>query len=187
MAEAPANEAALFRDAKQRMDSALVSLDEDLSGFRTGRASPHLVDKLQVEYYGTQTALRELAAISTPEARQLLIRPWDPKAIGAIEKAIVASDLGLTPSNDGQVVRLNVPALTEERRQDLIKLVQRRVEEAKVAVRNVRRDLLHHLEAIEHSDDDLHRAKERAQELTDRYVAEADEHGHKKAAEIREV
>jgi ribosome recycling factor len=177
----------LYQDARHRMDSAIVSLDEDLSGFRTGRASPHLVDKLQVEYYGTPTSLKELAAVSTPEPRMILIRPWDPKVIGAIEKAIIASDLGLTPSSDGQVVRLSVPALTEERRQDLVKLVHKRVEEAKVAVRNVRRDYLHHLDPIELSDDAKRRAKDKMQEMTDEYVKSADAHGAKKSAEIREV
>lgn len=177
----------LFTDARHRMDSALHSLDEDLSGFRTGRASTHLVDKIQVEYYGTPTPLNQLASVSTPEARMILIRPWDPKGIGAIEKAIIASDLGLTPSNDGQVVRLGVPALTEERRQELVKLVHKRVEEAKVAVRNVRRDLLHHLEQLDLAEDALRRGKDKAQEMTDEYVKAADEHGHKKADEIREV
>jgi ribosome recycling factor len=180
-------EASLFKDARHRMDSAIQSLDEDLSGFRTGRASTHLVDRIHIDYYGAPTALRELAAISTPEARLILIRPWDPKAIGAIEKAIVASDLGLAPANDGQVIRLNVPALTEERRNELVKLVHRRVEEAKVAIRNVRRDLLHHLDQLELAEDALRRARERAQELTDELIRAADAHGNKKAAEILEV
>ena len=182
----PPSEAQLFKDARHRMDSAIQSLDEDLSGFRTGRASTHLVDKLPVDYYGSSTPLRELAAISTPEARLILIRPWDPRSIGAIEKAIIASDLGLTPANDGQVVRLAVPVLTEERRQDLIKLVHRRVEEGKVAVRNVRRDLLHHLDQLELPDDDVRRAHLKAQEMTDEYVKAADDHGQRKSAEIRE-
>ncbi len=177
----------LLKDARQRMESAIASLDEDLSGFRTGRASTHLVDKIHVEYYGVSTPLNQMAAISTPEARLILIRPWDQKSIGAIEKAILASDLGLNPSNDGQAVRLAIPQLTEERRKDLIKLAQRRVEEAKVAIRNVRRDFLHHLDGLDLPEDQVRRDKDRIQELTDQFIKQADDHGARKAAEIREV
>jgi ribosome recycling factor len=177
----------LMNDARHRMESAIASLDEDLSGFRTGRASIHLVDKIHVEYYGASTPLNQLATISTPEARLITIRPWDPKAIGPIEKAILASDVGLNPSNDGQLVRLVVPQLTEERRKELVKLAQKRVEEAKVAVRNVRRDFLHHLEALDLPEDQVRRAKDRAQEMTDQFIKQADDHGARKAAEIREV
>jgi ribosome recycling factor len=177
----------LIKDARHRMESAIASLDEDLSGFRTGRASTHLVDKVHVEYYGVSTPLNQLASISTPEARLITIRPWDPKAIGAIEKAILASDLGLNPSNDGQLVRLVIPQLTEERRRDLIKLAQKRVEEAKVAIRNVRRDFLHHLESLDLPEDQVRRAKDKAQEMTDDFIQQADDHGTRKAAEIREV
>src|SRR5262249_35984653 len=127
-------EQGIIKDARHRMDSAIQSLDEDLAGFRTGRAPTHVVGKIPVGNYGMTTPLNQLAAVTTPEARLILSRPWDPKSIGPIEKAIIASDLGLTPSNDGQVVRLGVPQLTEERRQELIKHVHRRVEEAKVAV-----------------------------------------------------
>ncbi len=176
-----------FREARHRMEAAITSLDEDLSGFRTGRASTHLVDRVQVEYYGTLTPLNQLATITTPEARMILIRPWDPKAIPAIERAIIASDLGLMPNNDGQVVRLTVPQLTEERREELVKLVHKRVEEAKVAVRNIRRDLLHQLDTLELPEDALHRDKDKAQDLTDEFVKLADDHGEAKSAEIREV
>lgn len=176
-----------FREARHRMEGAIASLDEDLSGFRTGRASSHLVDKVQVDYYGTATPLIQLATITTPEARLILIRPWDAKVIPAVERAILASDLGLTPSSDGQVVRLTVPQLTEERREELVKLVHKRVEEAKVAVRNVRRDLLHQLDSLELPEDVLHRDKDKAQELTDEFVHLADQHGEAKSAEIREV
>jgi ribosome recycling factor len=177
----------LFTDAKHRMDSAIHALDEDLAGFRTGRASTALVDRIHVDYYGASTPLNQLATIGTPEARLITIRPWDQKSLGAIEKAITTSDLGLTPNNDGQVIRLNIPHLTEERRQELTKLAHKRVEDAKVAIRNVRRDLLHHLEGLDISEDQAKRAKERAQELTDEYIKSAEEHGQRKAAEIREV
>jgi ribosome recycling factor len=177
----------LIKDARHRMESAIASLDEDLSGFRTGRASTHLVDKIHVEYYGVSTPLNQMAAISTPEARLITIRPWDLKAIGPIEKAILASDVGLNPSNDGQLVRLVVPQLTEERRKDLIKLAQKRVEEAKVAIRNVRRDFLHHLDQLDLPEDQVRRAKDKAQEMTDQFIKLAEDHGVHKAAEIREV
>jgi ribosome recycling factor len=176
----------LVADAKSRMQGAIDALDEDLSGFRTGRASTALVDRLTVEYYGTPTPLNQMATITTPEPRLIAIRPWDQNSLASIEKAILASDLGLTPSNDGQVIRLSVPALTEERREELIKLTSKRVEEARVAIRNVRRDLLHHLDDEDLPEDDLYRAKEDAQELTDKYIELADEHGERKAEEIRE-
>jgi len=177
----------LTRDARERMRGAIEALDEDLAGIRTGRASTALVDRLSVEYYGVPTPLNQMATIATPEARLITIRPWDQRAMGTIEKAILASGLGLTPSNDGQVIRLAVPPLTEERREELTKVAARRVEEARVAIRNVRRDLLHHLDAAELPEDALHRAKERAQELTDEFTKLADTHGERKAAEIREV
>ncbi len=176
----------LMADAKNRMHGAIDALDEDLGGFRTGRASTALVDRLSVEYYGTPTPLNQMATITTPEPRLIVIRPWDQNSLPIVEKAILASDLGLTPSNDGQVIRLTVPALTEERREELIKLTNKRVEEAKVAIRNVRRDLLHHLEDEDLPEDDLFRAKEEAQEATDEHIELADERGEQKAQEIRE-
>ena len=129
-----------LKEAEGRMLSAITSLDEDLSGIRTGRASPALVEKIPVEYYGTAVPLIQLATISVPEARSLLIRPFDPTTIKHIEKGILASELGLTPNNDGKVIRLNLPPLTEERRRDLAKVVHNRVEESRVSIRNVRRD-----------------------------------------------
>jgi len=177
----------LMDDAEHRMQSAIGSLDHDLAGFRTGRASTALVDRLSVEYYGTPTPLQQMATIAAPEPRLLTIRPWDPSALGKIEKAILASNLGLTPSNDGQLIRLPIPALTAERREELIKLVAKRVEEARVAIRNVRRDLLHDLDGLEMPEDDERWTKDRVQSLTDRMIKLAEEHGERKTAEIREV
>lgn len=177
----------LMEDARGRMKGAIDSLDHDLAGFRTGRASTALVDRLVVEYYGSPTPLNQMATISVPEPQLIAIRPYDPSSIANVEKAIMASDLGLMPSNDGQVVRLNVPALTEERREELGRLVAKRVEEARVAIRNVRRDLIHHLDQEDLPEDELYQAKDEAQKLTDEYIALADEHGTRKAEEIREV
>ncbi len=177
----------LLKSAEARMKSAVDALEEDLGGIRTGRASPALVDRLQVEYYGTLTPLNQMATIAVPEPRLLTIRPWDQKAMATIEKAIMASDLGLTPSSDGQVIRLPIPMLTEERRETLTKLAARRCEESRVEIRNIRRDLIHDLDHAELPEDDLHWAKHEAQELTDRHIVSIDEAGHRKAAEIRET
>jgi ribosome recycling factor len=177
---------AQLADAKERMRGAVHSLEEDLSGIRTGRASPHLVDRLTVPYYGTPTPLNQMATIAAPEPRLLTIRPWDPTAMAAIEKAIMASDLGLTPSSDGQTIRLPIPILTEQRREELSKLAARRCEEARVAVRNVRRDVLHHLDHEDLPEDELHRARDQIQELTDEFIKMVDKAGEQKAAEIRE-
>jgi ribosome recycling factor len=178
---------AVLVEARQRMQGAVESLDHDLSGFRTGRASTALVERLQVPYYGTPTPLNQMATLAAPEPRLITIQVWDRGAVSQVEKAILASDLGVTPSVDGQLIRLPVPALTEERRGELVKLVARRVEEAKVAVRNVRRDVLHHLDQLDLPEDDEHGAREDAQELTDDFIAQADRHGERKTAEIREV
>ena len=129
------------REARHRMETAVESLRADLASIRTGRASPALLDRIRVDYFGTPTSLQQLAGISVPEPAQLMIRPWDRGTLGVIERAILASDLGLTPNNDGQVIRLIIPALTEERRRELARLVAKRVEEAKVAIRNMRRKL----------------------------------------------
>lgn len=180
----------VLRDADGRMRGAITSLEEDLSGYRTGRASPHLIDKIKVEVYGTEMNLNELAVVSVPEPQQLSIRPYDRTAASAIEKAIMKSDLGIMPNNDGQVIRLNIPPLTEERRRDLNKLVGRRVEEGKVAVRNVRRDLHDELRKMKESDiseDEFYRAEKDLQQITDKYIAEIDEIGKRKEAEILEV
>jgi ribosome recycling factor len=180
-----------IKDAETRMKGAIQSLVDDLSGIRTGRASPALVERLNVEYYGAQTPLVQLASISIPEPRQLLIRPFDPSTLKAIERGIMASDLRLTPNNDGKVIRLNLPPLTEERRRDLVRLVNTRIEEARVAVRNVRRDLIKDLREFEKekliSEDDLKNAEEELQKLTDKQIKEIDAVGYQKEKEIMEV
>lgn len=180
-----------IKEAEARMKGAVQSLEEDLSGIRTGRASPSLVERLQVEYYGAPTPLVQLASISVPEPRALLIRPFDATSLKAIERGILASDLGLTPNNDGKVIRLNLPPLTEERRRDLVKVVHTRLEESRVAVRNIRRDLMKDLKEFEKekliSEDDLEKAEEELQKLTDKVVQQIDGIGLHKEHEIMEV
>jgi ribosome recycling factor len=181
----------ILKDAENRMKGAITSLEEDLGGIRTGRANPGLIEKLPVEYYGMETALLQLASISVPEARVLMIRPFDPSTLKAIEKAILASELGLTPNNDGKVIRLNLPALTEERRRDLVKLVHTRLEESRIAIRNIRRDSLKDMRDFEKekmiSEDDLKVGEEEVQELTDKYIEDIDKVGEHKQKEIMEV
>ena len=181
----------VLREAEGRMRRAVEALREDLMGLRTGRASPALLDRVRVDYYGTPTPLNQLATISAPEPRLLVVRPWDASAIGAIEKSILKSDLGLTPSNDGKVIRLPIPQLTEERRRELARVVSHRVEEGHVALRNIRRDSLKDLHDLEKekliSEDDFFRGKDRLQELTDKYIKEMDDLGQQKQAEIMEV
>jgi ribosome recycling factor len=181
----------ILKDAENRMKGAILSLEEDLGGIRTGRANPGLVEKLPVEYYGAETPLQQLASISVPEARALMIRPFDPSTLKAIEKAILASELGLTPNNDGKVIRLNLPALTEERRRDLVKLVHTRLEESRIAVRNIRRDSLKDMRDFEKekmiSEDDLKVGEEEIQKLTDKFIEEVDKVGEHKEKEIMEV
>jgi ribosome recycling factor len=178
-------------EAEERMKGAVEALEEDLGGIRTGRASPALVERLSVEYYGMPTPLMQLATISVPESRMLLIRPFDATTLRSIERAIMASDLGLTPNNDGKVIRLNLPPLTEERRRDLVKLVHARLEEARVAVRNVRRDGIKDLREFEHekliSEDELEEGEEDLQKLTDKYIEVVNEIGVHKEREILEV
>lgn len=181
----------ILSDAESRMQGAIDSLELDLSGIRTGRATPALVERLHVEYYGMPTPLVQLATISVPDARTLLIRPFDATTIKVIEKAILASDLGLTPGNDGKAIRLNLPPLTEQRRRDLVKLVHNRLEEARVAVRNVRRDLNKDLRDFEKekliTEDDLKQGEEQLQKTTDKYVSQVDVVGDRKEKEIMEV
>ena len=178
-------------EAEERMKGAVEALEEDLGGIRTGRASPALVEKLSVEYYGIPTPLMQLATISVPESRMLLIRPFDTATLRNIERAIQASDLGLTPNNDGKVIRLNLPPLTQERRHDLVKLVHARLEEARVAVRNVRRDGIKDLREFEHekliSEDELEEGEENLQKLTTKYIDLVNEIGVRKEKEIMEV
>jgi ribosome recycling factor len=179
-----------LRDADSRMIGAVKALEEDLATIRTGRASPALVEKLPVEYYGSPTPLVQLATISVPEPRLLLIRPFDPSSLANIERAIMASDLGLTPGNDGKVIRLAIPMLTEERRHELVRVVRSRLEEARVAVRNVRRDVLNDLREFERekliSEDDFHRAGDDLQDITDRHIEEINGAGKRKENEILE-
>ena len=178
-------------DATDRMEKALDALRRDLATMRTGRASPALVEHLKVDYYGSPTPLNQLATISTPEARLIVIQPWDRGSIGAVEKAILKSDIGLNPSNDGAVIRLAVPQLTEERRREIAKQVRKRVEDARVAVRNIRRDCHEQIRRLEHeheiSQDDLHRAEVELQKLTDDHVKEIDKVGHEKEEEVLAV
>lgn len=178
-------------ELRQRMKKSVDVLQDDLLSIRTGRANPALVDKLPVEYYGTMTPLNQMASIAVPEPRLLVIRPWDPSALSDIERAILKSDLGLTPMNDGKLIRLGIPRLTEERRRDLVKVVSKRVEEARVAIRNLRRDALQDLKEFENekmiSEDDFFRGKEKVQELTDEFIEQIDEIGNRKEVEIMEI
>ncbi len=181
----------VLREAEEKMRRAVAVLRDDLMSIRTGRASPSIVERVRVDYYGTPTPLNQLASITAPEPRLLVIRAWDPSALSAIEKAILKSDLGLTPSNDGKVIRLPIPQLTEERRRELGRMVSHRVEEGHVALRNVRRDSLKDMQDLEKEklipEDDLYRGKDRLQDLTDKQVAEMDELGRLKQDEIMEV
>jgi ribosome recycling factor len=181
----------IYNEADTRMKGAVQALEEDLGGIRTGRASPALIERLPVEYYGTPTPLIQLASIGVPEPRSLLIRPFDATSLKAIERSILASDLGLTPNNDGKTIRLNLPPLTEERRRDLVKIVHNRVEEARVAVRNVRRDMIKDLQEFEKekliSEDDRERGEEEMQKITDRFIEDINATGERKEKEILEV
>jgi ribosome recycling factor len=181
----------VYKEAETRMRGAIQAFEEDLSGIRTGRASPALVERLHVEYYGTPTPLIQLASINVPEPRSLLIRPFDTSSLKAIERAILASDLGLNPNNDGKTIRLNLPPLTEERRRDLVKVVHNRAEEARVAARNVRRDSIKDLHEFEKekmiSEDECKKGEEDMQKLTDRIIEEINAVGERKEKEILEV
>jgi len=175
----------------QRMGKSVEVLQDDLLSIRTGRASPALVEKLLVEYYSTMTPLNQMASIATPEPRLLVIRPWDPSVLSTIERAILKSDLGLTPMNDGKLIRLHIPRLTEERRRELVRVVARRVEEARVAVRNLRRDALQDLRDFEKekmiSEDEFFRGKDKVQKLTDEFIEKVDGMGKRKEEEVMEI
>lgn len=178
-------------DATERMEKALEALRRDLATIRTGRASPALVEHLKVDYYGNPTPLNQLATISTPEARLIVIQPWDRGSIGAVEKAILRSDIGLNPASDGTVIRLAIPQLTEERRREIAKQVRKRVEQGRVEVRNIRRDCHEHIRKLEHdheiSQDELHRAENELQKLTDDHIKEIDKVGQEKEEEVLAV
>ncbi len=177
--------------ARERMSKAVEALRKDLTAIRTGRASVGLVDHVRVDYHGTQLPINQLATVSVPEPRLLTIQPWDRTTVGMIEKAIQKSDLGITPTNDGSMIRLTLPQLNEQRRKELAKMVQKRVEEGRVAVRNIRRSCRDDLEVLESegeiSVDDLRRAEKKLQELTDRHVREIDDALKKKEQELLEV
>ena len=181
----------LVQDAGRRMDKSVEAAQAEFATLRTGRASPALLDRVQIDYYGQQTPLKQLATIGAPEPRMLTIQPFDPNSVSTIERAIQESDLGLTPSNDGKLIRLPIPQLTEERRKELVRLVRGLAEEGRVAVRNVRRDAIHHLKELvdngEVGSDEEHRAEDRVQKLTDEHVHEIDELLKRKEAEIMEV
>ncbi len=181
----------LIRDAERRMDKSVEATLHEFNSVRTGRASAALLDRIQVDYYGQPTPLKQLAAINVPEPRLLTIQPFDPSTLRAIEKAIMESDLGLQPSNDGKIIRLPIPPLTEERRRELVRLVRHMAEEGRVAVRNVRRDTIHRLKELVDSGqvgaDEERRAEERVQRLTDDHVHRIDELLKRKEAEIMEV
>jgi ribosome recycling factor len=178
-------------EAEQKMKGAITALEENLVTIRTGRASPALVERLQVEYYGSPTQLQQLATITVPEPRQLLIKPFDQASLKDIERAIQASELGLNPANDGKVIRLNLPPLTEERRRDLVKVVHHRAEEARISVRNIRRHTHDDLREFEKekiiSEDELKKGENDLQKLTDKYVGKVDELSQRKEAEIKEI
>ncbi len=183
--------AEVLSSAEHKMGRAVEAMERDFQGIRTGRASTALVERLHVEYYGTSTPLNQLAGISVPEPHQIVIQPWDRSVLGAIEKAILKSDIGLMPNVDGTVVRLNIPPLTEERRRDIVKQVHKRMEEARVEVRNLRREAADHLKREERDGelgtDDAHRELDQVQKLTDRFIGEVDRVGAHKEQEVLEV
>ena len=181
----------VYQETEERMEKAMNVMVQELNAIRTGRANPSLVELLPIEYYGTQTALQELAGISVPESRSLLIRPYDPSSLKNIEKAILKSDLGLTPNNDGENIRLVLPTPTEDRRRELVKVVGIKAEEARIAIRNIRRDGIRNLRDFEDegmiTEDDLHRGEEKVQEITDNYTKKIEEVCERKESESMEV
>ncbi len=181
----------VLKDIEKEMERSVESMESDFQAIRTGRASPALVEKLPVEYYGSEVPLLQLATITVPEAQVIMIKPFDPSTLKAIEKAISVSDIRLTPNNDGKIIRLNIPPLTQERRKEIAKLVHRRVEEAKISVRNHRRDGMEMLKEYEDEDmineDDHKRGKQEMENLTHRFTARVDELGARKEREIMEM
>lgn len=180
----------IYKDAEQRMKKSVEHLQHELTRIRTGRATPELLDVVKVEYYGAKVPLNQVATVSAPEPRMLVIQPWEKGIIGEIEKSILQSDLGLNPTNDGNVVRVPIPELSEERRQDLLKLVKKFCEESRVAVRNIRRDANDHVKHLEKdhdiSEDESHLMLDNVQKLTDDYIKQIDEHYNLKENEILE-
>jgi ribosome recycling factor len=184
-------ESRILWDIEEKMRKSVELLRRELASIRTGRATPALVEHIKVEYAGVPTPLNQLAGVSTPEARLLVIQPWDRSSIHSIEKAILKSDLGLTPVNDGNVIRLNIPQLTEERRQELVKVVRKRVEDKKIVIRNLRREAMDELKGLEKnkdiSQDEHKRAQAQLQKLTDGSIADAEQAGQDKEVELMEV
>jgi len=183
--------AEVFTNAERKMARAIEAMERDFNSIRTGRASTTLVERIHVDYYGTMTALNQLASISVPEAHQIVIQPWDRSVLNGIEKAIIKSDIGLVPNVDGTVVRLNIPPLTEERRKDLVRVVHKRMEEARVEIRNLRREAADALKKEEKDGtvgaDESRRSLDSVQKLTDRYIADVDRLGLAKEQEVLEV
>ena len=182
---------ALFAKTKEKMEKCLDALDRDYKAIRAGRANPAILDKVMVDYYGTATPVNQMAAISVPEPRMLMIQPWDASTLKEIEKAINTSDIGINPSNDGKVIRLSFPPLTEDRRKELVKDISKRGEEAKVAIRNVRRDAMDDLKKLkkdnEITEDDQKNGEKKLQDITDSYVKQAEEIEKKKEQEILSI
>ncbi|MGC9349656.1 MAG: ribosome recycling factor [Anaerolineae bacterium] len=181
----------LLQETETRMAKTVRSLEAELRTVRTGRASPALVERVMVDYYGTQTPLNQLAVISAPEPNLLVVRPYDPSSIGDLERGILQADLGLNPNNDGRIIRIPIPRLTEERRREMVKVVNRRVEDAKVALRNIRRDALEEMREYENesliSEDELSRGQDQLQDLTDKYVEAVEKAGARKEEDIMEI
>ncbi len=181
----------ILLDAEERMEKAITALEREFGKLRTGRAHTSLVDNIQVDYHGTPTPIKQMASVAIPDSRSITIQPWDKSAFSAVEKAIVNSNLGLTPMNDGRLIRISIPMLTEERRKELVKMAKKYVEEAKVAVRNVRRDANEHIKKLEKSkditEDESRSGQDEVQKLTDAYVAKADERAAAKEAEIMAI
>jgi len=184
-------EKGLQKKAADKMDHAIEALKKEFASIRTGRASLALLDGIKVDYYGTPTPLQQLASLSIPDSRQIAIQPWEQKIISEIEKAVMKSDLGLTPTNDGKIIRINIPALTEERRKQLVKVTKKNSEDAKVAIRNIRRDINDEIKKLEKdkhlSEDDTKKSLDEVQKLTDSYIKKADELLLHKEKEIMEV
>ncbi|AHB13082.1 MULTISPECIES: ribosome recycling factor [Dehalococcoides] len=181
----------ILQKSEKKMAASLDVLSQELSGIRTGRSSPALVEHIRVEYAGVPTPINHLAGISAPDPRYITIQPWDKSCLSAIEKAIMKSDLGLMPNNDGNIIRLNIPPLSEERRQEMIKMVNKRLEEDKIAMRNVRRDAMDEMKKLEKakeiSQDDLKRGSDQLQKITDSFIAKADKLGADKETELKQV
>ncbi len=179
------------KKAAERMNSAIESLKRDLASIRTGRASLALLDGIKIDYYGTPTPINQVATLGIPDSRQITIQPWDQRLITDIEKAILKSDLGLTPSNDGKIIRLNIPPLTEERRKQLVKVIKKRAEDARIAIRNIRRDINEEIKKAEKekhiSEDEIKKTQEEIQKITDSYIAKVEEIILQKEKEIMEI